>query len=357
MQRCLDLARRGVPFVSPNPMVGCVIVKNGKVVGEGYHRAYGKAHAEVHALRRAGRAARASTLYVNLEPCSHHGNTPPCVDAIIRAGVRRVVVAVADPNPLVSGKGLAKLRRAGITVTLGVLRRQAEALNEKFMTYMKERRPFVTVKIAQTLDGKIADARGRSKWISSTASRRFVHELRSQHDAVLVGANTVNIDNPRLTVRGVRGNNPIRVVVDGRLSVNPSRTVFYTTQAPTILLTSEKAVSKRPGLAQRFERRGVVVYAMKGNEVFSARRILHALHALGISSVLVEGGSRTVKTFLQSGLIDRVYCFVSPKILGRGIDAWSIQPHRTLPRAMVLQNIQVGQSGSDALITGSFRKG
>ena len=194
--RCFDLALKGKGTVSPNPMVGCVIVKNGRIVGEGYHRRFGGAHAEVEALKRAGLKAHRAALYVNLEPCSHHGKTPPCVDAIIRSGIKRVVTSCIDPNRLVAGKGIRALRQAGISVRVGILAEEAEALNEKYFYFMRKKVPFVGLKIAQTLDGRSADARGQSKWITSPAARAAGHSIRSEYDAILVGAGTVRKDNP-----------------------------------------------------------------------------------------------------------------------------------------------------------------
>jgi diaminohydroxyphosphoribosylaminopyrimidine deaminase/5-amino-6-(5-phosphoribosylamino)uracil reductase len=350
MRQCLELARKGRRRVSPNPMVGCVIVKEGRVVGEGYHRKFGGMHAEIHALRKAGRRARGSTLYVNLEPCAHHGKTPPCTDAIIASGVKKVVMGMRDPNPLVSGRGVRRLRATGIVTRVGILANDAAMLNETFTHFMKSGLPFVSVKLAQTLDGKIADFRGNSRWISSAASRRVAHELRSEHHAVLVGANTVRVDNPLLTVRSVKGRNPLRVVVDGRLSLPPGHKVFRTGDAQTIVVTSARAARRKPSLVKRLQRQGVRVLIAGRGETLRPREILTALGREGISSLLIEGGGETVGLFLEAGLVQRLYCFVSTKVVGSGVGAWNLLRRRTLSSAIRFRLIRSARIGEDVMI-------
>lgn len=333
-------------------MVGCVVVKNRRIVGEGYHKQFGGWHAEVYALRKAGKQAKGSTLFVNLEPCSHYGKTPPCVEAIIAAGVKRVVVATLDPNPLVSGKGIRALRRSGIDVFVGAGKEEAGRLNEKFITFMKTGRPFVGVKIAQSLDARIADSFGHSKWITSKASRAYGHFLRSTYDAVLVGAQTVVRDNPNLTVRHVNGRNPLRVVLDGRLVTNPKFKIFNTRVAPTLLVTSMKASREKSTLISYLMKKGVQVITLKRTGQFKPRSVLRLLGKLGISSVLIEGGAKTVSEFLEERLVQKVHCFTAPKFLGGGLHSFSKSGSVRLSEAISLGNVELKQFGSDILIEG-----
>ncbi|HEX9614261.1 MAG TPA: bifunctional diaminohydroxyphosphoribosylaminopyrimidine deaminase/5-amino-6-(5-phosphoribosylamino)uracil reductase RibD [Bacteroidota bacterium] len=323
LQRCMELAQRGRAWVSPNPMVGSVIVKKGRIVGEGHHRRFGDSHAEFNAIVQAGGRARGATLYVNLEPCAHHGKTPPCTKAIIRAGISHVVASTKDPNPLVGGKGFRELRKAGVKVTLGVMKQEARRLNEKFFAAMETRRPFVGVKLAQTLDGRIADFRGRSKWISSPESRKYTHGLRTEYGAVMVGAQTVKLDNPELTARLTQGRNPIRIVIDGRLQISPARKICTTTKAPTIVLTTSSSLKKQYKRALALERKGVQVIGIESPAPLSPKSVLKVLFDLGIVSVLIEGGSRTIRPFLEHRLVRKVHCFVAPAILGSGTVGFS----------------------------------
>ncbi len=353
MERCLELAQQGRTWVSPNPMVGCVIVKSGKIVAEGYHQRFGGPHAEILALQAAGSRARNASLVVNLEPCGHQGKTPPCVDAIIGAGIREVVAATKDPNQLVAGSGFRKLRAHRLRVTVGVLRDEAEELNEKFMWSMKTGMPFVGVKVAQTLDGRIADSFGRSKWITSSPARVYGHRLRSEYDAVLVGAGTIASDNPELTVRHVRGRNPWRIVLDGRFVVNPRSKVFDVRKAPTAVLTSIRSLKKYRRKAVLLEKYGVQVFGLDGGPWLRARPILRTLADLGISSVLVEGGSRTIQTFLEDRFFAKVHCFIAGKILGAGLPAFALDPRR-LSRAFIIAKPQVRLIGEDVLFEGNL---
>ncbi|MEW5796602.1 MAG: bifunctional diaminohydroxyphosphoribosylaminopyrimidine deaminase/5-amino-6-(5-phosphoribosylamino)uracil reductase RibD, partial [Candidatus Zixiibacteriota bacterium] len=243
MQRALDLAAKARGWTSPNPMVGAVIVKNGRIVAEGYHHRAGLDHAEVVALKKAGTRAKGATVYVTLEPCAHVGCTGPCANALIRAGVARVIYSSVDPNPLVSGKGHKKLRKAGIAVERGLLRREAEKLNEAYFAFHRNGRPFVTLKMAQTIDGRIATATGDSQWISSPASLKLAHRLRAENDAVMVGMGTVRADNPALTVRLVKGKNPYRLIVGGRDPVPKSRRIFASNEdLRTVLAAPAKTI-------------------------------------------------------------------------------------------------------------------
>lgn len=354
MSRCLELAVRGSGWVHPNPLVGCVVVREGRVVGEGYHRRFGGPHAEIVALRKAGKWARGATLYVNLEPCAHHGKTPPCVDAIIKAGIARVVSATEDPNPLVSGRGFRKLRLSSVAVSNGIMRSEARGINERFFTFMERKIPFVGVKVAQTLDGRIADHRGVSRWITSAKARAHGHLLRSFYDAILVGASTVHRDDPLLTVRAVRGRNPIRIVLDGEFSVPVKARMLKNSQSRSIVITSSAALRRNKTKAMRLERRGIDVLGIEGRGPLRAGDILKVIAGLGISSVLVEGGARTIRTFLEEGLVNKMYCFVAPKILGSGLTGLDLSPRR-LRSATFLRNTKVVVLGPDLLVEGTLK--
>ncbi|MGB9773062.1 MAG: bifunctional diaminohydroxyphosphoribosylaminopyrimidine deaminase/5-amino-6-(5-phosphoribosylamino)uracil reductase RibD [Bacteroidota bacterium] len=353
MARCLALAARGRGSVSPNPMVGAVIVRNGNVLGEGFHERFGGIHAEVSAIKAAHGDVRGATLYVNLEPCSHWGKTPPCTDLIISSQIARVVVAMKDPNPLVAGKGIRKLAKAGIAVEVGVLEDEARRLNEAYIYFVLRQRPFVALKIAQSLDGDIAAADGSSHWITSKQARTFVHELRSVYDAVLIGARTVALDNPSLTVRFVNGRTPKRVILDGALSISLDTTVVSDRyRERTIIVTSKDALRRRARKASLLERRGVALIGVKGNSAghIPLDRVLAALGELGIASVLVEGGATIFSEFMQSHLAQKLYLFQAPILLGNG-RRWSTDI-RALEEALKIRNVQVRMIGPDLLIEG-----
>ncbi|HRX83834.1 MAG TPA: bifunctional diaminohydroxyphosphoribosylaminopyrimidine deaminase/5-amino-6-(5-phosphoribosylamino)uracil reductase RibD [Phycisphaerae bacterium] len=317
MQRALRLAARGRGRVEPNPMVGCVLVRKGRVIAEGYHRRYGGPHAEVDALSRAGAGARGATAYVTLEPCSHHGKTPPCADALIAAGVARVIAACGDPFPEVAGRGLARLRRAGIAVEVGLLADEARELNAPFLTRVLLGRPYVILKWAQSADGKIATRTGDSQWISGPESRRLVHRLRARMDAVIVGSRTARADDPQLTARDV----PVtrvarRVVFDSQLSTpRTARLVTTARETPTLMLTTRVGGASRKRL--QLERSGVeivVCRARKGHvDVDDA---LQRLAALGITNVLVEGGGALLGAFIDRQLADEAWVFTAPVVIG-----------------------------------------
>lgn len=355
MQRCLDLARKGTSTVSPNPMVGCVIVKGGNIIAEGFHRKFGGPHAEIIALMYARNKVKNSTLYINLEPCVHFGKTPPCTDAIVQSGISRVVIAMKDPNPLVSGKGIRRLREAGIDVKVGVPQKEAELLNEKFLKFMKTGLPFTGIKLAQTLDGKIADKSGNSKWITSEAARKMVHRLRSEYDAILVGANTVLKDNPELTVRLVKGRNPVRLVVDGRLSVPVSRKIFNINKAPTWLLTSTDSIKSKNKKVYRLVSQGVRVLGISSSSFdLKPKSVLKILSKEGISSVLIEGGSQTAASFIKQVPVDKLYLFISPKILGGGLEAFHFEHPQLIKNSIKLKINRVSSIGEDVLVEAKF---
>ncbi len=349
MSRALELAKRGKDKVHPNPLVGCVIVRNGKIVGEGYHHEYGAPHAEVNALKEAGKNAKGSTVFVNLEPCAHYGKTPPCSDALIAAGVKEVIIAVKDPNPMVKGKGIAKLKNAGVSVTVGVMEDEAKKLNEKFFYAMVHRMPYVAVKIAQTLDGRMNDACGQSKWITSLESRKEAHRLRAMYDAILVGAKTVKGDDPELTVRYVSGRNPVRVILDGKLSVPIQAKVFKTEVARTILFTSTNAMNQQFKKVLTLEKKGVEIYGISNSNEISLETILRLLWKEGVTSILVEGGAYTASSFLEQNLVQKVYSFGAPLILGGGGTIVFRTP-RHLSKPIRLNFEMIERSGEDLFI-------
>jgi diaminohydroxyphosphoribosylaminopyrimidine deaminase/5-amino-6-(5-phosphoribosylamino)uracil reductase len=357
MQRAIELAARGLGRTSPNPAVGAVLVRGSQVIGEGFHLRAGLPHAEIEALRRVSSTTRGATLYVNLEPCAHHGRTPPCADAVIAAGVTRVVVGMVDPNPLVRGRGVRRLRRAGIEVKTGVLKEQCERLNEDFVLWVQTGRPFVTLKLAASLDGRIATATGDAKWISGALSRRWVHTLRNRVDAILVGAETVRTDDPQLTCRIRGGRDPLRVILDGRLTIRPqARVCTQRSTAPTVVLTTEE--SGKTARRRMLERQGVEVLCFPGEA--GRIRLSAALQALGkrgVKHVLIEGGGQVAATALMENVVDKVTFFYGPLLLGSegrpmvgstGIDR--------IAEGIRLHMVEVHRLGDDVLITGYVGK-
>lgn len=310
MQRALELAEKGRGNVSPNPMVGCVIVHDQKIIGEGWHRKYGEAHAEVNAVASVENKAllTESTCYVSLEPCAHHGKTPPCADMLVRHQLKRVVVAVKDSNPLVGGKGIARMRSAGIQVDYGLLEEEARALNARFFTMMEKDRPFVLLKWAETADGFVARENFDSKWISEEQSRQLVHQWRAQEDAIMVGTNTARYDDPRLNVRGVEGKDPVRIVIDKVLQLPHSLHLFDQSQ-PTI----------RYNLLQSGSKEYLEQVQLPDDDFL--RRLLADLKRRNIQSVLVEGGAQLLKSFIEAGWWDEARVFRNKQRFGGGISA------------------------------------
>lgn len=317
MRLALRLARLGEGRVSPNPMVGAVLAKDNEVIATGYHRRAGDDHAEVEALKKVGFDASGLDLYVNLEPCCHYGRTPPCVEALLRARVRRVFVAMIDPNPLVSGRGVEILRAHGVEVHVGILEEEARRLNEAFVRYITTGRPFVTLKMAATLDGRIAERSGASRWITGEAARKMVHRMRSVSDAVMVGAKTVLNDDPLLLPTLVRHppRLPLRVVVDSHASLNPSSQLVRTASlSPVILACTEEAPVER---LEPLKERGVEILTLpKEQGGVSLRLLLNELGRRSIQSVLVEGGAKLAASLLAQGLVDRLVLFYAPILLG-----------------------------------------
>ncbi|MBC7186523.1 MAG: bifunctional diaminohydroxyphosphoribosylaminopyrimidine deaminase/5-amino-6-(5-phosphoribosylamino)uracil reductase RibD [Calditrichaeota bacterium] len=351
MATALRLARKGLGFVSPNPLVGAVVVRGGRTIGRGYHARFGGPHAEVVALSEAGDAANGATLYVTLEPCAHYGKTPPCVDAIVEAGVARVVVGMRDPNPLVNGKGIEALQRRGISVTVGVREEECRRLNEFYVKYITTGLPFVALKIAQSLDGKIATPTGHSKWISCEQARAFVRRLRAQYDAVLVGAGTVRTDDPALTPLDKTGPIPKRVVVDDQLGIPlDARLLTDDYATKTIVVTSTSA---SPEKVRRIEERGAKVVGLETGEDghIPFLKLWQKLGELQIASVLVEGGQQVFTEALLSGQTDRLLVFVAPKLLGRGLDAFGDLGVSNVNAAIELADVSLQKIGTTFLLT------
>lgn len=346
----LALKARGV--TSPNPMVGAVVVKGKKIVGTGYHHSAGEAHAEVVALDAAGDSARGATLYVTLEPCAHFGRTPPCAERIIKSKVKEVYIGMIDPNPLNNGKGVAALQAHKIKVRVGILEDKLKKMNEVFMKYIIKKIPFVTVKIAQSLDGKIATESGDSKWITSDRSRNVAHRLRKDYDAVMVGVNTILRDNPRLNA-WFSGKQPAIIVVDSQLSTPQDATIF-SRQTRVILAT----ISRKPG--QQTENQSVLSGKAQILEVkeksgqVNLKDMLKKLAQLEIASVLVEGGGTLIGSLFDEGLVDKVKFFVSPKIIGGKSAISSVMGKgiRRIDRAIKVKDVTVKRLGEDILIEG-----
>ncbi len=350
MQRVLKLARKGVGKVSPNPLVGSIIVSNDVVVGSGYHKEFGGSHAEINALRNAGSEAIGGTLYSNLEPCSHTGKTPPCVGAIINGGIKRVVIGMKDPNPRVNGKGIVMLQSNSIEVTTGVSVDECEALNVAFIKYITTGLPYVTIKIAQTLDGKISRKQNVRTQISSDKALHYVHTLRAEHDAVIIGKGTAQIDNPLLTTQFARGKTPIRVILDTHLECPESLSMFGTLNSGKIIIATASQDRER---IQFFERMGVEILCIKKNNtgMVNIQELLTMLGKRSISSVLVEGGAHVFTSFLYGRLADSVKIVISPLIFGSGINGLS---NFTVNGDYIkLSNITKKMLGDDILLSGT----
>jgi len=315
MREALRVAAHARGRTSPNPLVGAVIVKDGRIVGEGWHRKAGTPHAEVHALAMAGELARGATLYVTLEPCAHYGRTGPCAKAVAEAGVKRAVIAMSDPNPLVAGKGIEMLRQAGVEVEVGLMAREAARLNEVFLLWIERQRPFVLLKAAMSLDGKIATAAGDSRWISGEKSRARVHLWRDEYDGIMAGIGTVLADNPSLTARlpDGTGRNPVRIIVDSQARTPPEAKVVQDGLARTIIVVTERAPAER--VSALAEAGAEILRAGRGPQVDLAL-LMQELARQEITSVLVEGGGTLNYSLLEAGLVDKVAMFVAPKLLG-----------------------------------------
>ena len=310
MDEALKLAVKGLGWTNPNPMVGAVIVKNGKIIGRGYHRRAGSPHAEIEALSAARADASGATLYANLEPCSHFGKTPPCVEALINAGIKRVVCSAIDPNPQVRGHGIARLKQFGIPVSVGARQKEARALNEAFFVFHEKKKPFVALKFAMSLDGKLATRTGDSKWITGEEARRFARGLRSAYHAILVGVNTIIRDNPHLGARTKGKKDPVRIIVDSHLRIPQNARVLR--DANVIIATTSGAPKKK---IKELQKRGIRVLTFSGARIH-VKKLLAELRKQEIVSVFVEGGGETLGSFIDAKTVDRVYVFYAPIIIG-----------------------------------------
>ena len=350
MKRALKLAQKGLGKTTPNPVVGCVIVKNGVIVGEGWHKRAGGHHAEVHALEMAGSAAHGADVYVTLEPCSHTGRTPPCSDALIRAGVTRVIVGMGDPNPQVNGGGLQALQQAGIETVCGVLEDECRAINRPFLKFITTGLPYVTYKCAMTLDGKIASVTGDSRWISGEASRKVVHRMRADSDAIMVGVDTIIADNPLLTVRHVKGRDPLRIIVDSRLRTPESVAVLSGAMAQgTVIATTET----NPKVHARYLKSGArILVCEQDNGRVDLRDLWSKLATLGIHTLLLEGGSHLAGEALKSGLIDECVFFYAAKVIGSdGFSPFALTGITDMARSIPFSDPLIRRVGSDIMIT------
>ena len=354
MEQALQLAARASGRTSPNPLVGCVIVKDGRVVGEGFHQKAGTPHAEVHALAAAGEKARESTVYVNLEPCSHFGRTPPCADALIRAGVKRVVVAMVDPNPLVSGRGINRLRAAGIQVDVGLLSEEARILNEVFVKSIQTGFPFVVYKAAMTLDGKLATNTGDSRWVSSEKSREYAHYLRNRYDVIMVGSETVLKDDPALTCRIPGGRDPVRLIVDGQLRIPENARVLSSSEsAPCILATTMAAPQDK--IKQLKNRQGLEIWQYETSRYVPLPQLFKDLVWRGWTSVLLEGGGGLAGVLMKEKLIDKIEFFLAPKFVGNGPSPLSGLPIQRMAEAVPVDIRDVSLETGDLRVTGYIR--
>lgn len=352
MRRAIKLARKG--NASPNPRVGCVIVKKRKIIAEGYHKKAGLPHAEVDALKKLKKnEAQCSTMYVTLEPCCHFGRTPPCTDAIIKAGVKKVYAAMKDPNPLVSGKGIRKLKKAGIKVDVGLLKKDAARLNEAYIHHAKTGLPFITMKTAMSLDGKIATSTGDSKWITSRKAREKVHEIRSRTDAILVGVETLITDNPQLTSRIKGGRDPLRIIVDSRLRI-PLNAKVFKDEKVVIATTLKHNKNKK----KQLDAKCVDVWIVQERDGHvDLADLMRVLGEVGVTSVLIEGGGEVNAGALESGIVNKIHFFIAPKIIGGRNAKTPVEGNgiKKIKDALKLENTVIEKIGNDFLVTGYLK--
>ena len=353
MREALRIAKNAEGRTSPNPMVGAVIVREGKIIAEGWHRKAGTPHAEVHALNMAGELAKNSTMYVTLEPCSHYGRTPPCANKIVESGIKKVFVAMKDPNPLVAGRGIEILKSAGIDVEVGLLEDDAQKLNEIFLKYITKKIPFVTAKFACSLDGKIATTAGESQWITCEESRKFSHHLRDMYDSIMVGVNTVIADNPSLTTRLVIGKNPVRIVVDSHARTPIDSKIIRDGQAETIIAVTENAPPEKISELKNF---GVEIITA-GRDKVDLKILLEELAKREITSVLVEGGGTLHYSMFEKNLVDKIFAFIAPKIIGgkNSLTAVEGAGFEKLSDVVQIKNISAENLGEDILLTGYIK--
>lgn len=340
IKQTLKLAKKGLNWTNPNPMVGVVIVKGGKILSKGYHKAFGLPHAEIEALRKCKENSDGATLYINLEPCSHFGKTPPCVGAIIRSGIKRVVCSTYDPNPKIHGLGIAMLQKSGLAVSIGLLENAARALNEAFFTFHEKKRPFIAIKFAASLDGKIATFKGNSKWITNEKARNYVRKLRGQYQAILVGINTVLLDDPHL-------GNSLRIILDSKLQVPMDAQVLRDRNVILATTTKTDKIKKK-----QLEKKGVTVEVF--DESIIIPKLLSKLRQKEIISILVEGGGEVLGSFMDAGVIDKIYAFHAPILIGgkKAISAIGGLGVQTISQAIHLKNLSYRRFDDNLLITG-----
>jgi len=352
MHRALELAEKGRGLTSPNPMVGAVVVKNNRIVGEGYHRGPGKDHAEIVALKKAGKKAIGAVLYVTLEPCCHTGRTGPCTNAIIKTGIKKVVTPLKDPNPLVNGQGLRLLKKAGVIVETGILKHKATLLNDAYLGYHKNQRPYIILKTAQTLDGRIATVTGDSRWVSSPSSLAYSHRLRAEVEAVVVGMGTVRQDNPALTVRHVKGKNPYRIVLSRSLNFPPRNQLLNkNADYKTIVVTTEKAAVK---FGNSIKGKNLIIWTVKTNRngMLDLHDFLIKANKFGLQSLMVEGGGRLATSFWKHRLVDKYVLITAPKLIGNGIDSVGNLNIKKLSGAIRFKDVSNFRSGVDNIFIG-----
>lgn len=355
MRKALSLAKSAEGRTTPDPMVGAVLVKNGKVISTGYHGEVATPHAEGWAIQKAGEKAKGATLYLNLEPCNHYGNNPPCTDAIIKSGVKKVVAAMKDPNPLVNGKGFAKIRRHGVKVEIGLREEEARKLNEVFVKYITTKMPFVVMKTAMTLDGKIATRTGASRWVAGPEALRFAHHLRNIYDAILVGVGNVLIDDPKLTVRLVKKiKNPIRIVMDAYARTPLNAQVLNIREARIIIVVGPKAPKERVVALEKKGAEIIVLPAPKG--LIDLKSLLKELGEMGVTSLLVEGGGEVNASFLDAGLVDKAHFIIAPKIFGGRTAKTPVEGEGIAfpSQAKQLKLVHTEKVGEDLLVSGYF---
>lgn len=352
MNLALELAATAKGKTNPNPLVGAIIVKDGMVVGSGLHRKAGEPHAEVHAFRMAGEHAKDATLYVTLEPCSHYGKTPPCAELVKNSGVRRVVIAMKDPNPLVAGRGIKILKEAGIEIEVGIMEQEARLLNERFIHNMVTSTPFIISKVAMTLDGKLAAYNGHSKWVTGSEARESVHHLRDETDAIMVGIGTVLADNPQLTTRLPEGGkNPIRIILDSNLRIPVDANLTDTTEAQTWIVTGEEADQNKLALLKE---KGVqFIFINKDDTGLNLQLVLQRLFERGVTDILLEGGSELNGAFLRAGLINKFLVYIAPKLLGgrNSLTPFAGVDSESMNEALNVEIHSIENYGKDVCIT------
>ncbi|MFO7887394.1 MAG: bifunctional diaminohydroxyphosphoribosylaminopyrimidine deaminase/5-amino-6-(5-phosphoribosylamino)uracil reductase RibD [Eubacteriales bacterium] len=359
MKKALELAKLGEGYTSPNPLVGALIVKKGKIIAEGYHEKYGENHAEVNAFLDASEDVKGADMYVTLEPCSHQGKTPPCADRIVKEGIKRVFIGMKDPNPLVAGRGVEILEKNGIEVKSGILEKEAVELNEIFIKYITENKPFCILKTAMSLDGKIATSSGDSKWISNEKSRKYVHQLRHRVSGIMVGIGTVLADDPMLTTRleNKKGKDPHRIIIDteGRIPLD-SKILNLKSHSKTIIATTEKISSEKVRSLED-KNAEVVICPLKNNKV-DLNYLFDYLAKMGIDSILVEGESTLNESLLKENLIDKVITFIAPKIIGGSHAKTPVagEGFKYVKDAVKLENIKTKYFDEDIMISGYIRK-